>query len=102
MQEIAPIAIVDNQGDIRVNFGVFAGREATPAEIEELARALLDEVGAVTIVAEQRFIVDREMEASIHQIRVLGRGADTAALLRLAERWAESCIAERHLEITDS
>ena len=37
MQEIAPIAFVDDDGDIRVNFGMFAGREATRAEIDELA-----------------------------------------------------------------
>ena len=40
--------------EIRVNFGVFAGREATPAEVDELAKALVPEVGEVSIVAEQR------------------------------------------------
>jgi hypothetical protein len=30
--------------EVRVNFGVFAGRHATPAEIDELAAALKDSV----------------------------------------------------------
>ena len=38
--------------EIRVNFGVFAGREATPAEIDELAVHLLDKVpGSETNIA---------------------------------------------------
>ena len=49
---------------------MFAGREATQAEIDELAHDLLAEVEAITIVAEQRTIADREMEASVHQIRI--------------------------------
>jgi hypothetical protein len=40
--------------EIRVNFGVFAGREATAAELDELAHALLPAVGEVTVVAEER------------------------------------------------
>ena len=70
MQNLAQIAFLDEDGDIRINFGMFAGREATRAEIDELASALLEEVDAITIVAEQRTIADREMEASVHQIRV--------------------------------
>jgi len=101
MQDLAPIALLDDDGDIRVNFGVFAGREATQAEIDELAHTLLEELEAVTIVAEQRTIVDRETEASVHQIRIeLGKGDDDAGrLLLIAERWAEACVAERHAEI---
>ena len=59
MQNLAPIAFLDEDGDIRVNFGMFAGREATKAEIDDLARALLEEVDAITIVAEQRTIADQ-------------------------------------------
>ena len=103
MQDLAPIAFVDHDGDIRVNFGMFAGREATQAEIDDLAKFLLDEVSAVTIVAEQRTIADREMEASVHQIRVeLEEAADPQRPLLIAERWAEACIAERHAEITEA
>src|SRR5690242_10121452 len=34
--------------EIRINFGVFAGRDATTAEIEELGRLLLPEAGEVS------------------------------------------------------
>jgi hypothetical protein len=100
MQDLAPIAFLDPEGDIRVNFGMFAGREATQAEIDDLARDLLAEVEAITIVAEQRTIADRDMEASVHQIRIeLGDGAVSERPLEIAERWAETCIADRRLEI---
>ena len=103
MQQLAPMAFLDDEGDIRVNFGVFAGRDATQAEIDDLAKDLLDEVSAVTIVAEQRTIADREMEASVHQIRIeLEPEADPQRPLLIAERWAEACVAERHAEITEA
>lgn len=100
MQELAQIAFVDDDGDIRVNFGMFAGREATQAEIDDLAKLLLDELEAVTIVAEQRTVADRDVEASVHQIRIdLGANEDPARPLELAERWAEACIADRHVDV---
>lgn len=102
VQELAPIAFVSPDGDVRVNFGVFAGRDATPAEIDELARAILADQPSVTIVAEQRYIVDREMEASVHQIRIEAGGADPEALLAHAERWANACVADRHAEISET
>jgi hypothetical protein len=102
MQDIASIAFLDDDGDIRVNFGMFAGRDATQAEIDELARELLAEVQAITIVAEQRTIADRDVEASVHQIRIeLGKSNPQRPLL-IAERWAEACVADRHAEITDA
>jgi hypothetical protein len=103
MQELAPIAFLDDEGDIRVNFGVFAGREATQAEVDDLARALLGEIDAVTVVAEQRTLLGREGEASVHQVRIeLDEGADPQRPLLIAERWAEACIAERHAEIAEA
>ena len=102
MQKLAPIAFLDEDGDIRVNFGLFAGREATRAEIDDLAKDLLDEVSAVTIVAEQRTVADREMEASVHQIRIELDDEDPQRPLLIAERWAEACVAERHAEITEA
>jgi hypothetical protein len=102
MQNLAQIAFVDDEGDIRINFGMFAGREATRAEIDDLAKELLDEVDAITIVAEQRTVADREMEASVHQIRVeLGEEDDPQRPLLIAAQWAEACVAERHAEITE-
>jgi hypothetical protein len=100
MHDIAPIAFLDEDGDIRVNFGMFAGREATQAEIDDLAKDLLDEVAAVTIVAEQRTIADRDMEASVHQIRIELADEDPQRPLLIVERWAEACVAERHSEFS--
>lgn len=101
MQSLAPIAFLDDDGDIRVNFGMFAGREATQAEIDDLANALLAEVDAITIVAEQRTVADREMEASVHQIRVeLDEEADPQRPLLIVERWAEACVAERSVDVS--
>src|SRR5918911_5477914 len=56
--------------EIRVNFGVFAGRQATPAEIDELARELLPDVGEVSIVAEERHEISEHVEAALHQVRI--------------------------------
>ena len=97
------MAFLDPDGDIRVNFGMFAGREATQAEVDDLARDLLGEVEAITIVSEQRTIADREMEANVHQIRIeLGEGQSPERPLDIAEKWAHACVAERHAEITEA
>ena len=97
---------------IRVNFGVFAGREATPAEIDDLAAQLVPEVGEVSIVSEQRHEISEDVEAALHQVRVEIADeqlpADHDQRERLADRvlaaseaWAEACIAERHAEVTE-
>ncbi len=99
MQNLAPIAFVADDGDVRVNFGIFAGRDATQAEVDELARTLLDRVTSVTVVSEHRVVADHEMEAAVHQIRIESDGADPAEILPVAEQWATACIAERHAEI---
>ena len=99
MQTPAPIAFVAADSDIRINFGMFAGREATPAEIDELTLKLLDRVAPVTIVAERRVVADRDTEAAVHQIRVETGAVDPAEILPLAEQWVSACIAERHTEI---
>jgi hypothetical protein len=92
--------------EVRVNFGVFAGRQVTPAEIDELGRFLLDEVGAVTIVAEDRYELDPELETSVHIVRIelaprqipsndLDRRRLERTLVERAEHWARACIADR-------
>jgi hypothetical protein len=96
--------------EVRVNFGVFAGRDATPAEIDRLAEWLLDEVGEVSIISEERHEIDANVEASVHQVRIeisadrLPDG-DIAELesriLERAEHWAHVCVAERHAEVAD-
>jgi hypothetical protein len=90
--------------EIRVNFGVFAGRHATPAEIDDLALALREFVSSFAIVAEDRHEFGGAVEAAVHQVVVevpqehSGRGADVLAeKIRLAANgWALECIASRH------
>jgi hypothetical protein len=99
--------------EVRVNFGVFAGREATPAEIDRLAEWLLDEVGEVSIISEERHEIDANVEAAVHQVRielaadrVPAAGAEREALeeklLERAEYWARLCVAERRAEVADT
>ena len=62
--------------EVRINFGVFAGRHATPAEIDDLARAIHQELDTFTIVAEQRHEFAGEMEAALHQVVIeVGRAS---------------------------
>jgi hypothetical protein len=96
--------------ELRVNFGMFAGREATAAELDELAAALIPEVGEVSVVAEHRHEVGPDAEASLHQVRIEvspehvpeapeEREELTERLLELAQSWAQARIAERHTEV---
>jgi hypothetical protein len=98
--------------EIRVNFGVFAGRDATGAELEELGRLLVPEAGEVSVVAEQRHEMTEGMEVVLHQVRVAvapenvpdagpERKAFCEKLVGLAEIWARQCIHERHADITE-
>ena len=98
--------------EVRINFGVFAGREATPAEIDRLAEWLLDEVGEVSIISEERHEIDAHVEASVHQVRIevasdrvpagdAERRLIEERILERAEHWARVCVAERHAEISD-
>jgi hypothetical protein len=92
--------------EVRVNFGILAARQATPAEIDELAGWLLDEVGVVTIVAEERHELDRQLETSVHLVRIelaaaqvpendLDRRRLERKLVERAEHWARNCVAHR-------
>ena len=98
--------------EIRINFGVFAGRAATPAEIDELAKLIVPEVGDVSIVAEERHEISDESEVSLHQVRIEiendrlpadehERDALTEKLVTLSEIWARACFENRHAEVTD-
>ena len=95
---------------IRINFGILAGREATPAEIDDLARALTHVVDDVAIVSEQHHEIGHGHEAVVHQVRVdveeTALPSDEAELesvsrrlVDTASRWAQSCAAERHAEL---
>jgi hypothetical protein len=92
---------------VRVNFGLFAGRKATAAELDRLAEWLLDEVGEVEIIAEERHEIDSEGEASVHQVLIQIESADgdrdalAQRILERTEHWARICVNERHLEIAE-
>ena len=92
--------------EIWVNFGIFAGRIVTRAEIDRLAEWLLDIVDHLTIVSEERHEIGPTAEAMVHQIRIdlstdqVSEDAHERRRLeqRLVERadhWARSCIADR-------
>ena len=90
--------------EVRVNFGVFAGRAATPAEIDRLAEWLLDEVGEVSIVSAEHHEIDAHGEAVIHQVRIEVAEGDKELADRILARawhWARICVEERHAEVTD-
>lgn len=89
--------------EIRVNFGVYAGRDATAAEIEELASELRERIDHFSISAEQHYEFGVG-EASVHLVRIGVDDADDelrGRLLEIAERWAQACIAERHMEVAE-
>ena len=99
--------------EIRVNFGMFAGREATPAEIDHLAAELLDKVTEVAIVVEDRHEISAHSEAALHQVRIDVSGEELpedeheldemrGRLVETADRWARECIAGRSIEISDA
>lgn len=93
--------------EVRVNFGVFAGRHATPAEIDELALALRDLIPEFEIVAEDRHEFGDAVEASVHQVVVtvprehVGDSPDLLAerIVLAANGWALDCIASRSVAV---
>jgi hypothetical protein len=90
--------------EIRVNFGVFAGRHATPAEIDELALAVRELVVSFAIVSEERHEFGDAVEAIVHQVVVevpqeqVGEEPELLAeqIVLAANGWALECIAARH------
>jgi len=90
------------QREVRVNFGVFAGRAVTPAEIDELAKLLIRESGHVSIVSEERHELSEHSEVTVQQVRIeLPDGVDADRVVETAERWAQACIADRHADVAD-
>jgi hypothetical protein len=89
--------------EVRVNFGVYAGRNATAAEIDDLARSLREVVPVFAIVAEARHEFGNDVETSLHQvvIEVDSKNADVLTdatcdrIVDITNRWASACIASR-------
>jgi hypothetical protein len=94
-----------------VNFGVFAGREATRLEMERLAARLLRTLPAVTVCAERRLEASGHSFAELHQVRVeidraLPAGEEDVESLRLQlaaeiEEWARDCLTGIGGELTE-
>ena len=114
VEEIIAFAVEQEPAglEIRVNFGVFAGRDATTAELEELGKLLVPEAGEVSIIGEERHEISEDAEVVLHQVRVAippdavpseqaERKAFCERLVTLAEIWARQCINERRAEITE-
>ena len=98
--------------ELQVNFGIFAGRDATSAELEELAKLLVPQVGEVSLVAEERHEVADSREVVLHQVRIEvpaervpedenERHSLEEKLVATAEFWTRACVADRHAEITE-
>jgi hypothetical protein len=89
--------------EVRVNFGVFAGRNATEAEIGDLARSLNDVVESFAIVAEERHEFGGSVQASVRQIVIevgddhVGEDPDLLCerIVARAEQWASDSIRAR-------
>jgi hypothetical protein len=105
----AAVAFLTEPGEtpveVRINFGIFAGRQATPAEIDDLAHSLLPLLDQVTIVSEERHEITQDSEVSVGSVRVElaeppSQELGDLLLLR-CEHWAQSCIAERHAEVSE-
>jgi hypothetical protein len=83
---------------VRVNFGVFAGRNATQAEIDDLAHALSQEVESFAILAEERHEFGGAREASLRQVVIeIPEEADGLEdrVLEIAQSWARNAIRSR-------
>jgi len=105
-----PLAFVVQEHDppaleVRINFGVATGRAATPAEVDRLAALLLDEVGDVSIICEERHEIGHGHEASVQMVRVeLPTHLDDAQTQRIVDRcshWARLCASDRHLDVAE-
>jgi hypothetical protein len=89
--------------EVRVNFGLFAGRNATQAEIDDLAGVLNDVLESFAVIAEERHEFGGSVEASLRQVVIeIERpyvGDDIELLcervVARAEKWASDCIHAR-------
>lgn len=105
-----PLAFVAQEHDppaleVRINFGVATGRAATPAEVDRLAALLLDEVGDVSIICEERHEIGHGHEASVQMVRVeLPTHLDETVTERIVDRcnhWARLCASDRNLDTAE-
>ena len=86
--------------EVVVNFGPLTGREATLAEIDRLARRLLDVASRVRVHAVRTHDMTPETETIVHQVVAEADAApfDGRRLRDICEDWAVDCAEERSLE----
>src|SRR6476619_1382765 len=86
--------------EIVVNFGPLTGREATLAEIDRLARRLLEVAARVRGRAVRTHDMTPETETIVHQVVAEADAAasDSGLLRDICEDWAVDCAEERSLE----
>ena len=89
--------------EIVVNFGPLSGREATLAEVDRLARRLLEIAEDVRVDAVRSHDMGPHSETIVHQVVATAVASPSAAepLRDIAEAWAAECAAERSLEPLD-
>jgi hypothetical protein len=89
--------------EIRVNFGIFAGREVSRREVERLGEVLMPMLEGVSISSEHRYELGGHSTVALHQVRIeVGPEAlptDEGDIERLRARiaevtgdWLESCL----------
>lgn len=86
--------------EIVVNFGPLTGREATQAEVDRLARRLLETAEDVRVHAIRTHDMSRTSESIVHRVVVEPPSptADAEALRLVCETWASECAEERSLD----
>jgi hypothetical protein len=86
--------------EIVVNFGPLSGREATLAEVDRLARRVLEIADNVRVHAVRTHDMGPQSETIVHQVVVEADALteEAAALREVCEAWAADCAAERTLE----
>jgi hypothetical protein len=86
--------------EVVVNFGPLTGREATLAEIDRLARRLLEVAARVRVHAVRTHDMTPETETIVHQVDAEADAAasDSGLLRDICEDWAVDCAEERSLE----
>ena len=100
MSDADVVSVNEKAGGLElvVNFGLLAGREATPAEVDRLAEALLPDLDSVEVVCEQRYRFDRRTEASVYHVKVVVPPEDADlrdSLVEVVEDWVRDCAAGR-------
>jgi hypothetical protein len=90
----------DGAIEIVVNFGPLSGREATQAEVDRLARRLLEVATEVRADAVRSHDMSPHSESIVHQVVVEAAAPTSLApvLREVCEVWAADCAAERSLE----